>query len=224
MCDMVTVIDNLVSDFYKEDLQNAIFSSEFAWVHYDQTAGGFNKNFSWVEDSNTEETSLLTHKPSRNLKDEIVSFDPLLYKVAELVGYRIHLLRVKVNLMLPLKKINPTSYNRPHIDHPTPNAKTLLYYVNDCDGDTVLFDKTYTGEDPGELKVIHKFTPKAGSAILFDSNRYHASSTPTLGKRSAINIIFLPYEDRLGNQEHSILPPLPSSFSSKEEIKEFFKL
>jgi hypothetical protein len=221
---MIKLIDNLVSDFYKEDLQNGIFSSEFAWVHYDQTAGGFNKNFSWIEDSNTEETSLLTHKPSRNLKDEIVSFDPLFYKVAELVGYRIHLLRVKINLMLPLKKLHPLSYNRPHIDHPDANAKTLLYYVNDSDGDTVIFDKTYTGEHPGELKIIERIRPKAGSAILFDSNRYHASSTPSIGKRSAINVIFLPYEHRLGLQEDSIMPPLPSSFSSKEEIKEFFKL
>jgi hypothetical protein len=218
----VQYFNNFVSSFYKEDLQSAIFSTEYAWVHHDETAGGYNGNFAWVADSNTEETSLFAHKPDKSSKD-IISYEPLIYRLQEVVGHRIHVDRLKTNLMLPTTKKNLSSYNRPHIDHTVPYARTLLYYVNDSDGDTVLFDKTYTGSDPGELTVLHRFTPKAGDAILFDSFRYHASSAPTINKRSVINIIFWAVREQISNQpEDTPFAPLPEMFTSVDDIKRFF--
>jgi hypothetical protein len=185
-------IDNLLFPLYSEVLQKAIFDSHFTWSYYRATAGGGSVEYSWVEDENTEEAELFTHRISRNANDEIVSFEPLVYALSNYVGYHIHVDRIKTNLMIPTLKKNPNSYNRPHIDHPSDIAKTLIYYVNDADGDTVLFDKKFTGTDPGKLQIVERMTPKAGSAILFDSNTYHASSTPTLNRRAVINVIFWP--------------------------------
>ena len=67
---------------------------------------------------------------------------------------------------------------------------TAIYYVNDSDGDTLIFENDYTGEDPGPLRILKRVTPKAGTLIIFPSKLYHASSSPTKGKRSVINFIF----------------------------------
>ncbi len=219
---MIQVFDNFISQFYKEDLQAAIFGSELAWVRHEETAGGYNGNYSWISDKNTEESNLFVMKPSKD-DSEIISFVPLTYRIQEVLGYRIYVNRLKINLMLPGVKNNPNSYNRPHVDHSYSYAKTLLYYVNDSDGDTFFFDQTYTGSNPGDLKVVDRITPKAGTAVIFDSYRYHASSTPTADKRSAINIIFWSMGDHLKQSvEGTPFPQLPDLFSDPSDIKNFF--
>lgn len=66
-----------------------------------------------------------------------------------------------------------------------------LYYVNDSDGDTYLFDKTkkelpYLTKDT-KLEVLQKVSPKKGRVVLFNGNRYHSSSGPTKDIRCIIN-------------------------------------
>lgn len=71
----------------------------------------------------------------------------------------------------------------------------VLYYVNDTDGDTFIFDKTTdfknvkmaSVENESELKVIKRVTPKKGRALVLNGNRYHASSGPTKDIRCIIN-------------------------------------
>jgi hypothetical protein len=220
---MIQVIDNFVSKFYKEDLHQAIYSSKCAWVHHNETSNGYSNNYSWVQDENTEETDLFAYKPDSNPKEEIISYQPLIYNIQELVNSRIYIERIKTNLMLPSVKKNPFSYNRPHIDHPLEYAKTLIYYVNDSDGDTVIFDKKYTGQDPGKLNIVQRITPKAGTAVLFDSNVYHAGSTPEVCRRSVINVIFWSMEEHLKKQVRDTpFDPLPEVFTSVEQLKKSF--
>lgn len=219
---MIQIFENFTSDFYKEDLQAAVFGSDLTWVRHEETAGGYNGNYAWIDDKNTEESNLFVLKPNKHEK-EIISFVPLIYRIQDLVGHRIYVDRIKLNLMLPKVKLNPQSYNRPHIDHTLPYSKTLIYYVNDSDGDTYFFDKTYTGENPGELNVIEKITPKAGSAVLFDSYRYHASSIPTIDKRSVVNIIFWSMNEHLQRSSQGTpFSPLPETFLDTKQIKNFF--
>ena len=61
--------------------------------------------------------------------------------------------------------------------------KSLIYYVNDSDGDTIFFNDN--------LKEIKRVNPKKGKAVLFDSNILHCGSNPinTLN-RVVINFIF----------------------------------
>jgi hypothetical protein len=70
------------------------------------------------------------------------------------------------------------------------NTYTLIYYVNDSDGETVLFNESHS-HDPIELTINHRQTPKEGCALLFKSNTYSANTSPTTTKAAiAINIIF----------------------------------
>ena len=69
------------------------------------------------------------------------------------------------------------------MDKITEGDKTLLYYVNDSDGDTLFFDN--------DLNITKRVTPKKNRAILFDSNMLHAGANPIKNEtRIVINIIF----------------------------------
>jgi ectoine hydroxylase-related dioxygenase (phytanoyl-CoA dioxygenase family) len=76
------------------------------------------------------------------------------------------------------------------------NGYAMVYYCHDADGETVLFDKRYNqamSHDPRfmnygayTLKEIARITPKKGRAVLFHSNRFHASSNPVVAQRRVI--------------------------------------
>ena len=69
-----------------------------------------------------------------------------------------------------------TRPSRPHVGVDKEHY-VFLYYVNDSDGDTVIYDQKYTGKeyDQSELTVFKKITPKAGAAVIFDGSRYHTN-------------------------------------------------
>ena len=69
--------------------------------------------------------------------------------------------------------------------------KTLLYYVNDSDGDTILYNEYFTGEPVGLLTEQQRVSPKKGRAVIFDSNQLHSGSCPSVNDtRIVINSIF----------------------------------
>ena len=60
--------------------------------------------------------------------------------------------------------------NNPHIDKQEKH-QTILYYLNDSDGDTYFYKKN--------KKIIEKqITPEQNKAVLFNGLIYHASSKP----------------------------------------------
>lgn len=81
--------------------------------------------------------------------------------------------QMKANLYLQEQSSKP---NPAHIDFYKPH-QVVLYYVNNSDGDTILYDKVL-GEDPETLKEIERFHPNQGDFVVFDGLRYHSSSSP----------------------------------------------
>lgn len=213
---MIQYFENFVTGTLKSDIEEYVFTSNvFLWQYKQYTSSSaFAPKFTFFDDEKTFDVKQLVHVVDDKNSRDMSIISPLLYKISDLVGYRLHIVRVKVNMLIPELNIPTDTYHRPHVDHGDLEAKSLIYYVNDCDGDTVLFDKTYTGEDPGNLKIVKRISPKAGSAVLFDSNIYHASSSPTHGPRSVINFIFLPVRDNGAGGDPNI-PPIPSIFPGK---------
>jgi len=87
--------------------------------------------------------------------------------------------RMKANLLVK-KSIDPDAYNTPHIDIPDAGFKSLLYYVKDSDGDTFIFNQTIQETQAAKkpLTVRKRIAPRRGKAVLFNSNIWHASSSP----------------------------------------------
>jgi hypothetical protein len=81
------------------------------------------------------------------------------------------ILRIKANLMT---KQDSNIEESKHTDCEFENYKSLLFYLNDSDGDTLFLD-TKT-----------KVSPKENRAVLFDSKLNHTSTAPINHKRRVV--------------------------------------
>lgn len=83
--------------------------------------------------------------------------------------------RIKANLLVRWAgPENPKPF-APHVDLHEPHW-VVIYYVNDSDGDTLIFDKTFP--DKENAVVVESVSPKKGRAILFDGRHYHCGTAP----------------------------------------------
>jgi hypothetical protein len=66
----------------------------------------------------------------------------------------------------------------------------MVYYLNDSDGDTFLFNEKY-GDGFSDFTVMERISPKKNRAVIFEANRYHASSNPSQAEnRYVLNWVF----------------------------------
>lgn len=93
-------------------------------------------------------------------------------------------------LQVPLSKKFYKGKNGVHVDIPDPHY-ACVYYLNDSDGDTIIYEQNIHDTDPGSKGVDlirHKtVTPKKGRFVMFDGARYHCSSQPQENYRCIIN-------------------------------------
>ena len=114
---------------------------------------------------------------------------PLIYSLEEKTKVTVNeLYRIRVALTTSIGK---EVQHHPHVDLFDPH-KVLLYYVNDSDGDTFMFNEFYSpDEEKTDFTIKQKVTPKKNRAIVFDGLRYHNSSKPVNNTaRYIINIDF----------------------------------
>jgi len=92
--------------------------------------------------------------------------------------------RFKFNLTQPQCRSVESKYNTPHVDDDdlsqSPLHHALIFYLEDSDGDTFLFNEVYnvTKPKPKKLTIAKRVTPKANRCVMFRGNRFHASSNP----------------------------------------------
>lgn len=97
------------------------------------------------------------------------------------------ILRARINLDFPrqIKSISPW-----HLDYRFPH-KSFLYYVNDSDGDTLIYQERL-GTEAEDRTIASVVKPQAGKAIAFDGLHYHSSGAPyDSDYRIAINICYV---------------------------------
>ena len=184
----IQVIDNIISKKEQEYLKNIFYSNEFPWFYTaDVTSSILNKKqrrpaFShiFMKDGNINSNYYdIVKKISDNVNKKIKK---------KLIHYQ-----VRSFLQLSLdKNLIGNSIDTPHIDMIEPHL-VYLYYVNDCDGDTVIYDYisngTHTLDIPfyEDIKIKKKITPKQGMVVIFDGMTWHTSTQPTRGNRCIIN-------------------------------------
>lgn len=91
----------------------------------------------------------------------------------------VELLRMKINLLFKTNKNYPNNF---HLDdNKDPDYKSCILYLNDSDGDTLIYFKN-------KLKRVK---PEAGKIVVFDGQLYHTSSNPVkTNYRKVVNINF----------------------------------
>jgi hypothetical protein len=106
-----------------------------------------------------------------------------------------HCLMARAFLQYPLSEniVGDAQTHDPlHVDRQEDHT-VVLYYVNDSDGDTVIYNKRKTSEnsepiwDYSELEIIHRVQPKKGRVVVFDGSLYHTAYQPRNNMRCIIN-------------------------------------
>ena len=94
-------------------------------------------------------------------------------------------LRIKVNMTMPF--LNAPTFNPPHTDTDGEGYMSLVYYLNDSDGDTFFFDDADCFNSVDDRRV----TPKRNRGVMFDAYHKHCASSPKQTRRRLIiNSVF----------------------------------
>ncbi len=101
------------------------------------------------------------------------------------------LLEARSFLQLPLdKKYIGEGVDTPHLDRTTPHW-SFIYYVEDSDGDTIIYDYKSKNENDipyfEDIKELKRIKPKQGTIVAFDGLHWHTAEQPTKNKRCIIN-------------------------------------
>lgn len=110
----------------------------------------------------------------------------------------IHRAKAGLFVINPKETIHP-----PHVDFTLAPKYTGLIYVNDSDGDTIIYNEDYdissdmhpyeyyTKVYEGRLTVNKTVKPTSNRLLCFNTNQYHSASSPTYhANRIAINFNF----------------------------------
>lgn len=181
--DKTRVFSDLLPIGYANQIENDMLSTQVPWYYINDVTNknyGCNSGFVHVAYDFGNEPS--TWYPF---------LKPITYQIESVTGHSIRqLLRIRVGLLT--RTLEPQyQYNTPHLDFLMPHY-TACYYVNDSDGDTVLFNQVRSDMNTNEISdstvidyvsktnftIEQKCTPRKNSLCVFDGWRFHSSTKP----------------------------------------------
>jgi len=94
--------------------------------------------------------------------------------------YDILPIRCKLNFQTPVLSFKETCHNEPHTDLSNYHSDhySMVYYLNDSDGDTIIFNETLKDTPIKNFTIDKKITPKKGTAVIFPGYHFHCGTTP----------------------------------------------
>ena len=178
----VVEIDDVIPRLYQDQIEAETSSDKMAWfwtressrrVAVDASYGGFSHVAYRFNEPNAQPSTLTA------------LLLPLLFSFCEKAGVPFKsLLRIRVGMFTQNAAGGP--YHNPHVDFYLPHYNAL-YYVNDSDGDTFVFNETYDQVSleqsieytrDAKFTVARRVSPKKGRIVGFDGRHYHASMHP----------------------------------------------
>jgi hypothetical protein len=173
---MGSKIEGIVSKEIQDKISDEILSTHFPWFFNDSTIGQYDKDkkagFQFIH------TVLEDGRIVSPIFDYI---KPILESFESSTNLTIkNLIRIKINLLTQLELSNIEIQNTIHTDiaktSPCTDVVSLVYYVMDSDGDTVVYD----GDD------ILTCSPVKGNAFYFKSVLDHRATNPILNQRRIV--------------------------------------
>ena len=137
---------------------------------------GFGHQYVELDDDDVSEVKSLYHH----------LFTPMLSKACQYLKIpELEIIQGRSFLQLPLKNIDTSIVDSPHIDlDPGDEHIVVLYYVNDSDGDTIIYNER---EESSTYTEKQRVTPKQGRVVIFEGGQYHTAEQPTKGTRCIVN-------------------------------------
>jgi|SRR6056300_447051 len=172
--DYIKIIDNFLSPKIEDFLVNLHTYGGFPWYFNPSTIGPDAE-----ARGNALDTSQFVHQSYDTNAGGVTSeahkeYDPILNALinANHLPKEYKISRCKSNFTYNTTGYQKQNHQPIHHDHPLPLHYSVLYYVNDSDGDTLFF--SYEEKD----KIVERVSPKKGRAIIFNSDRFHAGCNP----------------------------------------------
>lgn len=190
-------IDNIITKSYQDSILQQITDQNFPWY--------FNPTMITPQIlSDNVEYNLagfhhFVYEDQKPVSPFFQFLHPLVLEIQDKVDFpdKHSIERMRLNMSLPYKE-SKHDYHLPHIDSLYEHWNGI-YYVNDSDGDTFIFEETNETYNTDDLEYTktHNFTtkyrctPKKGKLLLFNGKYYHSSSFCQKSKyRAVININF----------------------------------
>lgn len=196
----VEILDDVIPLIFQNHIKETINDNTFQWYFYNSVYG--ETEIMKPKNPKITETPGIIHTVFM-LPQEINS--PKFHMCLKLLHYVRNykkfelgdMLRIRIRRTLQTPNHTFEKHNIPHVDlDEASNYKSLIYYVEDSDGDTVLFkNKWKKGDsvslDTENLNEYKKISPKQGKCVLFDGHVFHAGNNPiNYIKRTVINFDF----------------------------------
>lgn len=183
-------IENIIPKTLQDEIEDFHTAPYFSWHYAKDTVSSASYKFNLTE--NTFETSFFYHlhyTDGEVNSNKFADVKNILYFLEDKNKVKLHKIgRIQSNLSRNVTGYTENNHSAIHTDWeeellPPLKWCSMLYYVNESDGDTKFFDKNYN-----QIKSIK---PKKGKAVLFNSNLLHAGSNPIKNDvRIVINFIF----------------------------------
>ena len=187
------IIDNFLSKTYHAKILNFLTSNDFSWNFEAGTSNelqeyGFSHIF-WEQGIRRHDSDFIT---------------PFIYQAMDAAECDF-ILRASADMITWSKK---DEYIHPaHTDYSDPNISSI-YYVNETDGDTILYnDVPRPAVSGAETKIYKRVSPKPNRLLIHSGHLLHSRCSPSKHKnRILINGFYLKREcvDQLHNMPKHI--------------------
>ena len=180
-------INDVIDQEYQDRIYNLVTDIQFPWHFMEDTT----HEKATDKTSSTPAFGHVVYHPSHSQNPYAEFFTPLVNAIVEQANMKLKIVhRIRLGFLLNTKYTyagSPYQYNTVHRDMESPHW-TAVYYLNDCDGSTVIFRETQIAE---KYYPLHKSEPKKGKVVVFDGAHYHASTCPKVfNKRIVCTINF----------------------------------
>jgi hypothetical protein len=175
---MAKLLSNFLPTEMADELEEILNNHEFPWFWRPSTAHGMNDGNEASSDYQFVHIVFYDGQPQSELFNYV---RPLLFEFEKATGHTIKdLYKIKANL-LPKQELDDAGLEETihtDVDKCDKNYLSIVYYVSDSDGDTVIYD------DNGNVAL--QASPVKGSAVYFPSYMRHRATPPALNKRRTV--------------------------------------
>ena len=190
------IFNDFLSENHVEDIENVLMSVDVPWYNMVYgTVGSNNLDEYYEQDNNIIDNPQFTHLfyNDGEIRSEHYSYLvlPMIRVVESIKRKKLlnNIIRAKANLLYKNEHYPENAYNKPHTDNSDFETETLLYYVNNSEGDTFIFNEKKPVNNV--LTLNQRVSPEKGKMLFFDSSYLHAGSPPRKTDfRVVINIVF----------------------------------
>lgn len=177
-------------------IKNIVEADSFPWYYANTTAYNNNDRYGTLYNGSFGHIALNNGKKNSEVADALEDYFLCMTDTMGIKVNFMHRIRIGMIPVCPIYNVNP-----PHIDFPFPHKVGLLY-LNESDGDTVIYNEKYDSQYGSEiyyydeilkknLTVRESITPEENKLAIFDGLCYHSSSTPVWTKRRiVVNYVF----------------------------------